>query len=170
MLLVWLSVPCPRQWGQHSCSYHCSQRSRWCAGKERLDMAAPEQKAIFKYKNFSLQLCFHAAEASRGAWGYWHKHHTSGAVSNTSATGRVGSLRPMATQAEHVANPTTSTGIQGKGIRRDKENIRQMHGELRRKLHGQLRRKRKRNTSHQKRNHHPGYFIPLIFKQYHPLK
>lgn len=84
-------------------------------------MAAPEQKAIFKYKNFSLQLCFHAAEASRGAWGYWHKHHTCGAVSNTSATGRVGSLRPMATQAEHVANPTTSTGIQGKGIGRDKE-------------------------------------------------
>ena len=27
----------------------------------------------------------------------------------------------MATQAEHVANPTTSTGIQGKGIGRDKE-------------------------------------------------
>lgn len=118
---MWLSVPCPPQWGQHSCSCHCSQRSRWCAGKKRLDMAAPEQKAIFKYKNFSLQLCFHAAEASRGAWGYWHKHHTCGAVSNTSATGRVGSLRPMATQAEHVANPTTSTGIQGKGIGRDKE-------------------------------------------------
>lgn len=91
-----------------------------CQEKE-VGYGCSKAESLESIKTFLLHLCYHAAEASQGAWGYWHKHQTCRAVSNTSATGRVGSLRPMPALAEHIANPTKSTGIQGKGIERDKQ-------------------------------------------------